>query len=112
MEKEKRTEVVYIRMTPDERVRLQKKMEEMGIKNIAAFSRKMVLDGYCVRLDVEDIKELIRLLRICSNNLNQYAKVANTTGSIYKGDILDLKVRLDDIWVFAKTIMKEMAAIK
>ncbi len=112
MENEKRSEVVYIRMTPDERARLQKKMEEMGIKNIAAFSRKMVLDGYCVRLDVEDIKELVRLLRICSNNLNQYAKVANTTGSIYKGDILDLKVRLDDIWEFAKTIMKEMAAIK
>ena len=72
----------------------------------------MSLDGYCVRLDLADIKELVRLLRICSNNLNQYAKVANTTGSIYKGDILDLKVRLDDIWEATKEIMKEMAAIK
>ena len=112
MEREKRSEVVFVRMTPSEKERLQRKMDEMGISNTAAFVRKMALDGYCVRLDTSDVRELVRLLRICSNNLNQYARVANTTGSIYRGDILDLRVRLDDLWEFAKTIMKEMAAIK
>ena len=112
MEKENRTEVVYVRMTQAEKDRLQRKMDEMGISNMAAFVRKMALDGYCVRLDTSDIRELVRLLRICSNNLNQYARVANTTGGIYRGDILDLRVRLDYLWEFAKTIMKEMATIK
>ena len=112
MEKEKRSEVIYVRMMPAEKDRVQKKMEEMGIRNMAAYARKMVQDGYCVRLDMEDIRELIRLLRICSNNLNQYAKVANTNGSIYQRDIQDLQIRLDEIWGFAKGIMKELAAIQ
>ncbi len=112
MEKEKRTEKLLICISESERRRIGQKMAELGIKNMSAYIRKMSLDGYCVRLDLADIKELVRLLRICSNNLNQYAKVANTTGSIYRGDILDLKVRLDDIWEATKEIMKEMAAIK
>ena len=112
MEKESYSEHVRVRLTPPDKKRLDKKMKELGVKNQSAFIRKMALDGYCVRLDTADIRELVRLLRICNNNLNQYAKVANTTGSIYKGDILDLKVRLDDIWELAKSIMKEMAAIQ
>ena len=112
MEKEKRTEKLLICISESERMRIEQKMAELGVRNMIAYIRKMSLDGYCVRLDLADIKELVRLLRICSNNLNQYAKVANTTGSIYRGDILDLKVRLDDIWEATKEIMKEMAAIK
>ena len=112
MEKESYSEHVRVRLTPSDKKRLDKKMKELGVKNLSAYIRKMALDGYCVRLDVADIREMVRLLRICSNNLNQYAKVANTTGSIYKGDILDLKVRLDDIWELAKSIMKELAAIQ
>ena len=56
---------------------------------------KMALDGYCIRLDLQDVKALVSLLRICSNNLNQYAKRANETGSIYRADIEDLQKRLE-----------------
>ncbi|MEI3281534.1 MAG: plasmid mobilization relaxosome protein MobC [Enterocloster sp.] len=34
---------------------------------------------------------MLRLLRITGNNLNQYAKQANATGSIYWSDIEELK---------------------
>lgn len=33
----------------------------------------MALDGYCVNLELEDVKKMVSLLRYCSNNLNQYA---------------------------------------
>ena len=36
--------------------------------------------------DLSDVRELVLLLRYCSNNLNQYAKRANETGSIYAAD--------------------------
>ena len=58
-------------------------MDELGIRSMGAYLRKMALDGYCIRLDLQDVKALVSLLRICSNNLNQYAKRANETGSIY-----------------------------
>lgn len=54
-----------------------------GITHPSAYLRKMAMDGYIINLDLSDLKELVRLSRINSNNLNQYAKKANETGSIY-----------------------------
>ena len=71
--------------------RIREKMDEAGIRNMSAYVRKMALDGICVKLDLEDVRELSVLLRRCSNNLNQYAKRANETGSIYAADIADLQ---------------------
>lgn len=51
-----------------------------------------------IHLDMGDIQEMIRLLRICSNNLNQYTRRANETGSIYAADIEDIRTRLDSLW--------------
>ncbi|WP_197027310.1 hypothetical protein [Oribacterium sp. FC2011] len=39
----------------------------------------VALNGYIVVLDLSDVKEAVRLLRINSNNLNQYAHKANAT---------------------------------
>jgi hypothetical protein len=50
------------------------------------------------KLDFSELHELMRLLSICSNNLNQYAKRANTDGSIYREDIEDLRTRFDDLF--------------
>ena len=58
----------------------------------------MAVDGYIIHLDMGDIQEMIRLLRICSNNLNQYTRRANETGNIYAADIDDIRTRLDGLW--------------
>lgn len=79
---------------------------------MGAYLRKMAMDGYCVNLELKDVKEFVRLLRICSNNLNQYAKKANETGSIYQEDIRDLQVRLECIWEECKKILSILAAIR
>ena len=107
-----KSETIKLRISPEERRQIQRKMEELGILNRSAYLRKMALDGYCVRLDLEGVKELTRLLRICSNNLNQYAKKANETGSIYKADIEDLQQRLDAIWEQQKVLLTELAGIE
>lgn len=102
---------IYTKLTPEELARIHEKMAEMEIQNRSAYIRKMALDGYCINLDFSDIKELVSLLRRCSNNLNQYAKKANETGSIYQEDIRDLQIRLDEIWESAKEIMARLATI-
>ena len=86
-------------------------MAILGIKNMSAFMIKMALDGYCVKLDLKDVKELVYLLRMCSNNLNQYAKKANETGSIYQRDIVDLRVRLDRLWENSREIVEKLSEI-
>ena len=87
--------VFQLRLSADERKAIEERMAKIGVKNFSAYLRKMALNGYYIVLDLSDVKELLRLLRICSNNLNQYAKKANETDSIYKADIEDLKKRQD-----------------
>ena len=48
---------------------VKERMAELGITNLSAYLRKMAVDGYIIHLDMGDIQEMIRLLRICSNNL-------------------------------------------
>ena len=88
------------------------KMDEIGIRNKSSYLRKMALDGYCVNLELEDVKEMVSLLRYCSNNLNQYAKRANESGSIYAEDIRDLQQRQEEIWEIAKEILARLATIQ
>lgn len=71
---ERRNVQIHFRLTPLEVERMKGKMAQVGIRSQGAYLRKMALDGYCVRLDLQDVKELVSLLRRCSNNLNQYAK--------------------------------------
>ena len=94
----KRTIFISLRLDQNEVERISQKMEEVGMHNRSAYIRKMALDGYCIKLDFSELHELMRLLSICSNNLNQYAKRANTDGSIYKEDIEDLRTRFDELF--------------
>ena len=95
---EMRNNWLYSWASDKEMTLIRRKMDQCGIKTVSAYLRKMAIDGYVVHLDVSDIKEVVRLLRICSNNLNQYAKRANTDGSIYREDIEDLRTRFDDLF--------------
>lgn len=115
MSEDKKAEIrdvrLHFRVTQSEEQRIRKKMEQLGIRSMSAYLRKMALDGYCVRLDYDYPKQITSLLRRCSNNLNQVAKRANETGSIYAADIEDLQMRLDEIWENQKESLKALAAV-
>ena len=82
MSEPNRTRRLNCRVTEDEYALIERKMQQLGTKNVSAYLRKMALDGYVLRLDLQGVSRLVYLLSTCSNNLNQYAKVANTTGSV------------------------------
>jgi len=103
---------ILVKMKPEDVKAIQAKMEQAGVKNRSAYIRKMAIDGYIIVLDLSDIKEVVRLLRINSNNLNQYAKKANETGSIYLQDIQQLKNQQEEIWIAVKDVLARLAAIQ
>ena len=98
-------------MSEQEAELVKEHMAEMGITNLSAYLRKMAVDGYIIHLDMSDILEMIRLLRICSNNLNQYTRRANETGSVYAADVEDLRTRLDDLWNGMDKLLRGFANI-
>ena len=108
----KKDEDLKVRISAEDKERIRVKMEETGILNMSAYVRKMALDGICVKLDVEEVRQLIVLLQRCSNNLNQYAKRANETGSVYAADIEDLQSRLEEIWELSRQSLAHLANIQ
>lgn len=107
-----RDKEIHFVVSQEELDRIRLKMSEMEIQSLSAYLRKMALDGYCVNLDLKDVKEMITLLRRCSNNLNQYAKRANAINSVYITDIEDLQNRLDEIWNVSKEILQRLSTIQ
>ena len=59
----KRDQDVHFLASKEEVERIHEKMDELGIRSMGAYLRKMALDGYCIRLDLQDVKALVSLLR-------------------------------------------------
>ena len=81
--KRKREVQLNFRVSPEELALIEQKMAQLGTTNREAYLRKMALDGYVVRLELPELKELVSLMRYSSNNLNQLASLAHETGRIY-----------------------------
>ena len=110
--KESRNQQVKFWASDTEVQIIQNKKESAGFRCLGAYLRKMAIDGYIVVIDLSDVKEAIRLLRINANNLNQYAKRANETGSIYLEDIKDLQKSMDELWQVMRDILERLSSIK
>ena len=112
MDKEKRTVQMLFRVTEKERELIAEKMAAAGILNREAYFRKMSLDGYIIKLDFSALKDLTRLLSIVANNINQIAKRANETRSIYASDIKDIQDKYDSLWIQADAILRSITNIQ
>ena len=84
-------------------------MESCGILSIGSYLRKMALDGYCLQLDLPQLRRMAYLLQMCSNNLNQHAKAANENGRVYAADLEDLRARLDELIRISKQILSQLS---
>lgn len=106
-----RTKRIELRVTADELLRIRERMKEADISNLTAYMIRMALNGYVIVMDLSDLKEVLRLLRISGNNLNQYAKKANETGSIYHEDIEELKQNQREILDEMRKVLDRLTAI-
>lgn len=108
---DRRDQQLHFRVSKPELERIRNKMEASGILSIGSYLRKMALDGYCLHLDLPQLRRMAYLLQMCSNNLNQYAKVANENGQIYTADLEDLRTRLDELISVSKQILAKLTEL-
>ncbi len=102
---------IGFRVTEEEQAMIRQRMSELGICNLRAYLLKMAINGYVVNLDLADVRECSRLLRIVSNNVNQIARRVNSGGNLYAADIGDVQTRLDEIWQNQNKIIRELSKI-
>ena len=100
-----------IRFTQDELDLIHAKMVQFGTTNFSAFVRKMAIDGYVVKLELPELKEMVSLLRYSSNNLNQLTKRVHETGRIYDADLEDIRKSHERLWDAARDILSALAKL-
>ena len=109
--KRKRDVQLNFRVSPEELALIEQKMAQLGTKNREAYLRKMALDGYVVRLELPELKELVSLMRYSSNNLNQLTRRVHETGRIYDADLEDISQRQDQLWAGVREILAQLAKL-
>ena len=102
---------VKFRVTPEERALIDRRMAQADTINMAAYLRKMAIDGYVVKLDLPDLRDMISLLRRTSNNFNQIARRVNSTDRIYADDIQEMKTMIEQTWEATNKVLEKLAAI-
>ena len=107
-EKGNRSVRFTIRLTESEARLLQKKMHLLGITNTAAYLRVMALNGYMLRVDLPEIREMIRLLGNMTNNLNQIARRMNSGGSIYETEIDEMRDKQHELWAMIQRLLTRL----
>ena len=111
MANRKRNIEVRFRVTQDELDMIHKKMAQYGTSNLSAFLRKMSIDGYVVKLELPELKELVSLMRYSSNNLNQLTRRVHETGRIYDADLEDISRRQEALWDGVHQVLTQLAKL-
>jgi len=104
-------DVIILRLSTTDRGKIQAKMKQANINNMSAYIRKMSIDGIIVRLQIDEIKELLRLMRIYGNNLNQIAKVANSTNNVTEREMSEILEYQHNIWKILNKILERLSKI-
>ena len=104
----RRKEIVY---TAEEWKQIEDRAKKCHLKT-ATFIRAMSLDGGVTVVDLKGLAPLLNGMRIISNNVNQVARKANETNSIYADDVekmregVSLLCRTVSQWLSTVTLTK------
>lgn len=105
IEGRKRTVQVKFYVTEEERRLIREKMKLIPTRNMAAYLRKMAIDGYVVHIDTTDIRAQTAELQKIGVNVNQIARRLNSMGPLYTQDVADIKGALAQIWQLQRYIL-------
>ena len=111
MENRKRNVQIIVRVTEDERTLIEEKMRQIPTMNLSAYSRKMLIDGYIIVLDLQKVKAHTVQLQKIGGNINQITKCINETGRIYDNDMDELKRLMNEVWKLERQLLLQFKGL-
>ena len=75
------------------------KMNQLGTRNFGAYARKMLIDGYIIKVDCTEQKKFAAAVSRIATNINHVCRRINSTGP---ADVAELKERMADVWELLK----------
>lgn len=106
-----RDRLLHFRVSQKEMEMIETKMKQVGVISLSAYLRKMAIDGYVIKLELPELREMVSLLRRSGNNINQIASRFNSTGRAYAEDLAEIRRQQKELWDCANGILSKLAAI-
>ena len=91
---------------------IEQNMALSGSTNLSAFLRKMAIDGMVIKLDMPEIREMLKLLRRANANINQIAKHLHETGRVYDTDLEEILGYQKEIYKGQNELLTRLAKLK
>ena len=111
MENRKRNVQMIIRVTEEERALIEEKRQQIPTLNLSAYARKMLIDGYIITLDLQEVKGHTAQLQKIGVNVNQIAKRINETGRIYADDMDEIKRVMEEVWRLERRLLLQFKGL-
>ena len=103
MPNRKRPIIMRLAVTEEEKNLIEEKMKILGTRNFGAYARKMLIDGYIIKVDYSEQRKLAAEVNKIGVNINQVCKRINETGRAFAEDVSELKSRMEDVWRLLKS---------
>ena len=103
----KRGVMLRFRVTEAERDMIFAKMALLGTNNLAAYMRKIAIDGYIISTDYSDLKAVAAEMQKIGVNINQITRRINSTSRIYEHDFVEMQRGIDEIWRLLKSSLSK-----
>ena len=100
-----RKRAIQLKLWVDENEKnlIEEKMKILGTRNFGAYARKMLIDGYIIKVDYSEQRKLAAEVNKIGVNINQICKRINSIDHIYAEDVSELKSRMEDVWRLLKS---------
>ena len=111
MENRKRNVQIIIRVTEEGRALIEEKMKQIPTLNLSAYARRILIDGYIITLDLQEVKGHTAQLQKIGVNINQIAKRINETGRIYADNMDEIKRVMEEVWRLERRLLLQFKSL-
>ena len=73
-------------------------MQQLRPRNLVAYARKMLIDGYIIQVDYTEQKKLAAAVSRIAVNINHICRRINQTGHFYEDDTADMTEKGGAAW--------------
>ncbi len=108
----KRNLYLKVRVSQEEVDAIKRKFQNSGMDTLSGFVRAMIFEGYIVQMDESKLQEIYKLANNIANNINQIAARANSTHTVYKEDIDEIKNLVNQLWKLLQFLQSKVLQVK
>ena len=99
------------RVSEKERALIEQRMAQAGMKNMRAFVVKQALEGRIIHIELDSVRDMVRLLSDATGAISQIAGRVTETGNIHTADLQVLRLQYESLWAHTREILQRLSKL-